>query len=215
MFDIIPILNQVIIVYFIPLIILSALITILVTLVIVHDKKIIKWYLKLKLSNTQMSYSFEENKFNKLIEQWTNYNIALTSLWFQSVILIGGFLLSFSSLLILIYYPSQNIGILIGIILIFCEIIIVTILLNKRISILLKIKENSFLTLVSSIMASIPFWIVSLYIIFNKPEMNLLPIISIYLILTLGMYEYTKQIISFFFPIPENGIYSIDDMVLR
>lgn len=202
-------------VYFIPLTIFASSIAILVTLAIIRYEKIIKWYLGLKLSNTQLGHPIDQNKFNKLMEKWTNYNIALTSLWFQSVILIGGFLFSFCSQLIYIYLSQNvNIGIAIGIILFFVEIIIATNLLKKRISLLLKIKENSFILGFGSILlASIPFWIVSSYIIFNKPELNFNTLIAIILILTLGMYESTKEIISFFFPIPENGIYSIDEII--
>lgn len=223
MSDIISILKLYFILYFIPLIICVSLITILLTLVIVKNKKIIKWYLMLKSSsNTQMGYSienmFEKNKFNKLIDNWTNYNIALTSLWYQSVILIGGFLFSFCSLLITLYW---NNGILISIILFIAEIIIVIALLKKRISLFFKINEDLgfktklMLEFLLIFIATIPFWIVSFYIIFNTPVMNFNTFISIYLILTLGMYEYTKQIISFFFPIPANGIYSTDELLSK
>lgn len=222
MFEIISILWPVFNLFLIPFIIFASLIAILVTLGIVRNEKIIKWYLELKLPNPQMDHMTDQNKFNKLIEKWTNYNIVVTSLKFQIVILIGGLLFSsFSRLIKIDWSQDWTIGIPIAGILFIVEIFIATDLLKKKISLLLKIKEDSFiLGFVSIFLTSIPFWIVSLYIIFNNTELNFNTFVSafntlipIFLILTLGMYESTKEIISFFFPIPANGIYSIDDII--
>jgi len=209
---------------FIPIIIFVSFITIVITWGIVKDKRIIKWYLLLKSPlNTNLDKTiknvFEKNKFNKLIEKWTNYNIAVTSLWLQSSILLIGFLFSFSSFLV-VEIQTWNYLILIAIIFFIAEIIIAKKYFQEKISRIFKISEEDLsftkkivFESVIIFIVNIPFWIVFLYIILNNPEMNFNTFFSIYLILTLGMYEYTKKVLGFFSPIPANGIYSTDELI--
>lgn len=209
---------------FITIIIFISFITIVIAWSIVRDKRIIKKYLLLKSpSNTNLDKTleniFEKNKFNKLIEKWTNYNIAVTSLWIQSSILLIGFLFWLSSFLVVEIQTSDYL-ISIAIIFFIAELIIAKTHFQKKFSRIFKISEEDFgftekiiFESVIIFIVNIPICIVFLYIILNNPELSFNTFFSIYLILTLGMYEYTKKVLGFFSPIPANGIYSTDELI--
>ena len=167
-----------------------------------------------------------ENTFNELIKKWTNYNNARVFLLLQMAFLVGGFSTA------AIYKISQwqaaldlNYLVLLLIISVILIILVITWLSNIlsdifkfNIRIFDSKEKKGFLRVVLS--PIIPIFFINIpmitllgYFALYNVEPDFKNGLSLYLALTIGMYQSTKRILSFFLPISANGLYSIKELI--
>ncbi len=161
-----------------------------------------------------------KKKFNELIKKWTNYINALKFLQLQLAVLLSGFVISFGY-----YLRGQEpvtldksyfimlipVVILISYILsIFSDIFKLNIFDSKE-----KIGFWGFVLplIIIPFFVSIPAVILLGYITLYNVEPDFKNGLSLYLVLTIGMYQSAKRILSFFLPVSVNGIYSIEELI--
>lgn len=201
----------------------------------IKNKGTIQWYLKLKSSDTQVDKIIDEifkndKLFDELTKIWVSYKNTTLFLKFQVIVLLGGCVFAIMS--IIMQFEPNNLKILIYLVYMCLYIYIILHSLNPIILNIFRLPEEklggkhtqihiyrtgyvkSFLfTLFLAFITSIPLLIVSGYIIINSLGPNFNTVLAVYLILTVGMYEYTKRILGFFLPTPSAGIYSTKELI--
>jgi hypothetical protein len=205
--------------------------TIFVILFSVSRKRVIQWYLKLRIpteaqTDKIMNTISNENTFNELKKRWTNYNNACVFLLLQMVFLVGGFataaIYKISQWQATLEWKYLVLLIIISVIL----IILVITWLSNIISNIFKLnirlfdskEEKGFWKVVLS--AIIPIFLINIPMILLLVYFALYDVtpdwknwLSLYLALTIGLYQSTKSILSFFLPVSANGLYSIKELI--
>lgn len=203
-----------------------SLITIVLILIIVLINGVKRWYLKLRLPPEAQTAKIKniisnENTFNELIKKWTNYNNALAFLKLQVVVLASGCLTAIMSQEPVtrgcIYYVFTIFAVIIILLLFMSVLDIFSNIFKVNIKISgLNEKKGFwiyFLYIIIILSFMIPMIILWVYIKSYEGELDWKIWLSLYLVLTIGVYQYIKQILSFFLPVSANGIYSIEELI--
>jgi hypothetical protein len=185
-----------------------------------ENKRVIQFYLKLKIptdaqTENIMNTIYNENMFNELIKKWTGYNNVLKFLEFQIALLISGFLMASSYYILGQKSATLDWNFFLLLIALILVIMWVSDILNINI---FAQKKKGFwnvilFMIIPSIFVIIPMLIILIYITSYNIELNVRNFLSLYLVLTIGMYQSIKPIHSFFLPVSANGKYTTEQFI--
>jgi hypothetical protein len=208
-----------------------SVLTIFVILFCVSRKGVIRWYLKLRIPTEAQTDKIlntisNEKTFNGLIKKWTDYNNARVFLLLQMAFLVGGFSTA------AIYKIGQwqaTLDLNYLVLLFILSLILITLVITWLSNILSNIfkfdirifdskEKKGFLRVLLSVIIPIFFINIPMIMLLGYFALyNVVPDfkngLSLYLVLTIGMYQSTKSILSFFLPVSANGLYSIEELI--
>jgi hypothetical protein len=191
---------------------------------IVRSKKAVRWYIGLKVPTCPQRDKIINTINNEYKEKWTNYNNTFIFFDFQIITLLIGFLTAISHyldqykpdtlwivpvLFLILFLAIVHVILIIYVVIIVSKVLRLTDIVYK-----MGYWSSLAICLFLYFLANIPL----IYIIYRyNVESNFnnsIPLFgSIFLFLTIGLYESIKHILSFFLPVSANGLYSIEELI--